>query len=215
MAYGGDLWLKDYEKAVKLAQKLKLDAQRGESGGRAAALMHGQISALAQDIRHLESSLMSQSDNPASYNVTRAELTRRGDLLAELQRSVERVKEDMRSGVRARCEQMRQMPSPREDTDTGDRFGHNATILAQQDQQIDFLEGSVGNLKNLGLGINSEIDVQLRLLGDLEEGTDKAALKMHSTQNMLVNMMNETSETCLWCTIIFLIVLIVVLLIVL
>jgi len=226
-----DQWLKDFEGAKKLALQLAKDVQKQESSGqkpdaRQAAVMRGKQAQLRQEVTHLEHTLMTISQNTTAHNVTRKELSRRGDLLAQLSEQVESVQDAVRTSMRRRLDATE---APwrdhagghnghslgRRDADEpeGDVVAMADREITNQDETLDFLHGTVQNLKSMGSNISNEIDLHCRLLDDLEGQTDSTTSKMKQAHRKLEKL-SESAPTCyLWVCICVLIVTLFVLLV--
>mmetsp|Transcript_97076 Transcript_97076/g.153045 ORF Transcript_97076/g.153045 Transcript_97076/m.153045 type:complete len:222 (-) Transcript_97076:49-714(-) len=200
----GDQWVKDYEKAKKTAQQIARDVDCNGSGKldpKQAALLRGSMVSLKQDVTHLQQSLMRMSQNTEAYNVTRKELARRGDMLAELSDTSENLQEAVRSGARRRIDAAAQNAPWREERPQAPDANFCADQeLLQQDETLDFLHGTVKNLKNMGGGISQEIDLHCRLLGELEDQTDDSTGKIQKQQRDLKRLSTDQSPSCsLYC----------------
>lgn len=218
-------WLKDHTKTTQFAEKLAAEIRtrndelsahpNGAAGqGKKAAQLRGQMAQFKQEVSQLEKSLMSLSMNPESHGLTRQELARRGDLMREISSRQEYLQEELKSGVRRPLDSAlsrRAREAAREDlegcSDEDVRLA-NQTRLMAQDEQLDCLEGSVYNLKSIGADIGQEVDLHCRLLGDLDEETDKARANIRAQKGSLAAIVEGTSVTCLWVCIVILILLI-------
>merc|ERR1719217_1618405 len=137
-------------------------------------MMRGNMASLRQEGSHLQKTLMAMSQNTTAYDVTRKELSRRGDLLSQLSDTTEQLQEAIRSGARRRIEASSGGATWREErVDPGgaENYSQEQELL-QQDESLDFLSGTVRNLKNMGGQIGQEIDLHCRLLGELEDQTE-------------------------------------------
>eukprot|EP00414_Alexandrium_minutum_P004475 CAMPEP_0113819104 /NCGR_PEP_ID=MMETSP0328-20130328/573_1 /TAXON_ID=39455 /ORGANISM="Alexandrium minutum" /LENGTH=210 /DNA_ID=CAMNT_0000787039 /DNA_START=164 /DNA_END=793 /DNA_ORIENTATION=+ /assembly_acc=CAM_ASM_000350 len=209
----GDQWLRDFEKTKKNALQVAREVQgkdfaERKPDARQAAVLRVSVAQLRQEVSHLEKSLMAISQNTQAHGVTRKELSRRGDLLAGLSDSVESIQEAVRTGMRRRADASGEPPwRDREgrNRDAGnDRLpdGDLATLAEQevsnQDDTLDFLMGTVHNLKNMGGDISEEIDLHCRLLGEAEEQSESLLGKTKQSQARL-NSLREEPVTCyLW-----------------
>jgi len=204
----GDQWLKDFEKAKASAKNLARDVHNQDCaklGARQAALFRGQMAQLRQEVSHLQQSLMAMSQNTQAYNVTRKELSRRGDVLSQLQEQVDGIQEAVRSGARQRVESDSSSPPWRDRGDGRNGGRVNGAVdssnvqalceqeIEQQDETLDFLHGTVQNLKNMGGDMNQEIDLHNRLLGDLEEQSDNATGKLKKQSHQLSQLSESAS----------------------
>merc|ERR1712039_1047529 len=61
-----------------------------------------------------------------------------------------------------------------------------------QDETLDFLSGTVANLKNMGGGISTEIDLHCELLGEMEGQTDGQVSRIKQ-QSAKLGLLNEQS----------------------
>lgn len=226
----GDQWLRDFEKARKNVQQLTREVDSKDCGkleAKQAALIRGQMSRVRQDVSHLEKTLMAISENLQAHNVTRNELSRRGDLMKQLSGTVDGLQESIRTGARRRVES-----SLPDDSRDGGHHGHSSGSATwrregrearpeggnlqqetlQQDDCLDFLHGAIGNLKNIGGSISQEVDLHCRLLGDLEEQTDKASDQVKKHQGQLLRLMEQSTTCQLWSCIFVLLLILFVLL---
>jgi len=217
----GDQWLKDFDKAQKNAQQIKREVQskdfaQRKPDARQAAMLRVSVGQLKQDVAHLEKSLMAISQNTQAHGVTRKELSRRGDLLAELSDSVESIQEAVRASARRRTDASGEPPwrdregRSRDGANERQPEGDLSTLAEQevnnQDETLDFLLGTVNNLKNMGGDISEEIDLHCRMLGEAEEQSE-SLLGKTKQQQVRLNSLREESVTCgLWVCIIVLLV---------
>eukprot|EP00929_Paragymnodinium_shiwhaense_P025585 TRINITY_DN15437_c0_g1_i1.p1 TRINITY_DN15437_c0_g1~~TRINITY_DN15437_c0_g1_i1.p1 ORF type:complete len:224 (-),score=59.08 TRINITY_DN15437_c0_g1_i1:131-802(-) len=220
----GDQWLADYEKARKTAQQLAREVDGFASSkpdARQSALTRGHLAQLKQDITKLERSLMAMSQNTQAHNVTRKEVSRRGDLVSQLSEQMEGIQEALRNGAhRRRLENgsaPQESPWRREDADDGrddmDPLQSSEMEIRQQDDTLDFLSSAVQNLKGVGSHISQEIDLHNKLLGDLEAQTETATNSIRR-QQVRLQQLSQQSPTCwLWTYVVFISLLLLVLLI--
>mmetsp|Transcript_90690 Transcript_90690/g.252497 ORF Transcript_90690/g.252497 Transcript_90690/m.252497 type:complete len:124 (-) Transcript_90690:261-632(-) len=100
------------------------------------------------------------SQNTQAYSITRKELSRRGDLLAQLSQQVEDLQEGIRLSTRRRNDAAAEPAwRDREARSTAARAGGDRAQdfnamgeqeLKHQDEALDFLHGTVRSLKNIG-----------------------------------------------------------------
>mmetsp|Transcript_60709 Transcript_60709/g.136777 ORF Transcript_60709/g.136777 Transcript_60709/m.136777 type:complete len:218 (-) Transcript_60709:17-670(-) len=211
-------WLKDYDKAKQTSVQLanvarKMSSQKLEA--KEAAYLRGQLGQLRQDVSHLQRSLLASSQNTQAYNVTRKELSRRGDLVAQLSETVDELQEVVRTGKPGSLF-------------SGDRHRHRGAHggddagglgllteqeLLQQDETLDVLSGTVKSLKNIGGEITQELDMHCHMLGELEAQTDDAAAKTRRQRGQLWKLSEESSQCHLWmciCVLLFVLVFLLV-----
>jgi len=223
----GDQWLRDFEKAKKNASQLAREVQGSDAperkpDARQAALLRGNLAQIRQEVSHLEKSLMAISQNTQAYNVTRKELSRRGDLLAELSEQVEGIQESVRSGVRRRLESSeppwRDREARAKEEIAREGSGRDLELMREQELQnqddtLDFLHGTVQNLKSMGGNMGQEIDLHVSLLGELEDQSDNSKSRMKQQQGRLSKLSEQSSTCYLWIYNIIMLVILFVLLV--
>jgi len=85
--------------------------------------------------------------------------------------------------------------------------------IEQQDECLDFLHGTVSNLKNMGGDISNEIDLHCKLLGEMEEQTGSQISKIKQ-QAARFDFLTEQNANCsLWVCICVMLVTLFVLLV--
>merc|ERR1712224_1158946 len=80
----------------------------------------------------------------------------------------------------------------------GDTVAAAQQEVARQDDTLDFLHGTVQNLKGIGGNISKEIDLHNTLLGDLEEQTDSNVLMTRKNRSSLDRLSQQSPTCCLW-----------------
>mmetsp|Transcript_46747 Transcript_46747/g.111139 ORF Transcript_46747/g.111139 Transcript_46747/m.111139 type:complete len:92 (+) Transcript_46747:50-325(+) len=88
-----------------------------------------------------------------------------------------------------------------------------AMDTVQQDESLDFLSGTVQNLKKFGGAIGEELDMHCRLLGDMEGQTEDARDRIKHQQKKLEALSSESTMCALWTCIFVMAVAIFVLLV--
>jgi len=159
---------------------------------------------------------MVMSENTQAYSVTRKELSRRGDLLAQLSQQVEDLQEGVRLSTRRRNDagveppwRDREARSTARASNGTTEFGKSADFSAMcdqamksQDEALDFLHGTVKSLKNMGGQISEEVDLHCTLLGELEDTTDDASARVRQQHGKLKQLSEHTPTCYLWAYIV-------------
>ncbi|KAJ3100650.1 Syntaxin-6 [Phlyctochytrium planicorne] len=91
--------------------------------------------------------------------------------------------------------------------------GVQQQIMRQQDAQLDEVMDTVGNLKEVAVVMNKELDDQTRLLDDLETSVDSTKGKLDMGMKRLKEFVNANADSKQQCTICGLITALVILLI--
>ena len=71
-------------------------------------------------------------------------------------------------------------------------------IITDQDDHIENLLQTVGGIGKNAKVIKSELETDIKLLGDLEFHVDKTTTRMERTTKSLDNLLKKTSNTCLF-----------------
>mmetsp|Transcript_60649 Transcript_60649/g.112497 ORF Transcript_60649/g.112497 Transcript_60649/m.112497 type:complete len:220 (-) Transcript_60649:45-704(-) len=213
-------WLKDYDKAKQTSVQLanvarKMTTQKLDA--KESAYLRGQLGQLRQDVSHLQRSLMASSQNTQAYNVTRKELSRRGDLVTQLSEIVDELQEAVRTGNPGSPLFSSDRPRFRGGGGGGDDAGGLGLLteqeMLQQDETLDVLSGTVKNLKNIGGEITQELDMHCHMLGELESQTDDAAAKTRRQRGQLWKLSEENAQCHLWaciCVLLFVLIFLLV-----
>lgn len=196
-------WLADLEKARKTAVDLARDAgakgdKKPDAAARRSALWRGSLAQLRQDVSHLERGLMTISQNPLAYNVTKKELTRRGDLLAQFSQQVEDLQSAMRSGAMSKRSGNGEVPWRDKASASSEQPRSFDEEVAGQDEALDMLHGTVKNLKRMGGEMSAEVNAHNEMLEELEDFTDDCTTQMRQ-QQVKLDKIRQGNATCyLW-----------------
>merc|ERR1712080_759353 len=116
--------------------------------GQKTAGIRGQFTQLQAKVHALEQLLMKLSANPTSYNLTRQEIVRRGDVLAKVKEDIEELKQTLQQDA----PQWKALRADKSGYDPSDpRFLEQ--LLGRQDAALDDISGSVASLKQMGLAM--------------------------------------------------------------
>lgn len=86
------------------------------------------------------------------------------------------------------------------------------TIMAEQDENLEQLDGAVDRVHRMAEEIHGELKSQSRLIGDLEQEMDETTDKMNFVMGKLAKLL-KTKDTCqLWTIVILTVVLIIMIL---
>eukprot|EP00744_Colponema_vietnamica_P021069 GILI01030031.1.p1 GENE.GILI01030031.1~~GILI01030031.1.p1 ORF type:complete len:237 (-),score=58.62 GILI01030031.1:50-760(-) len=227
-----DNFTADYEKAERLCKSILADVKtrdqlkiKGESIARLSAQLRGQLSELGLELEFLEKGLQAAETNTSPFKLTERELGRRRDkvrvLVEERRKLEEMVKNPPQSKQaeslvnewesRSRTQRMRDGEESKSMSGK-DMLQQQKMLLRDQDEALDALGGTVENLKQIGLSINDEADLHVRLLDDMDTDIDRTAHNMERNTRRVKNIGRQSSNSLAYITIIVLIVIIILLL---
>jgi syntaxin 8 len=86
--------------------------------------------------------------------------------------------------------------------------------MAQQDEQLDRLGHSIGRQRELTMAIGDELDSQILLLDDVEDGVDRHLTRLGGARKRLDNVARKARDNWSMTTIIVLIVILVLLIVI-
>ncbi|KAF4687288.1 hypothetical protein FOZ60_004161 [Perkinsus olseni] len=234
-----ELWAADLKQAQTTLQDVVRECDgtlraaatggRSQDGvGTAIAVTRGRIAQLRHLHSHLARGLSNLSTEPEAHGLTQREILHRAELLRQLEEDIRRAWSNFQSSLHPR----RGLPDLESGSTLEEGGSQVATtagsdgnmlsserLVAQQDEHLDYLRGSVSNLKHIGTAINSEIEVcrspdtlnpsasvevHCKLLDEVHEATDHAHAKQKYAHSMLQHHMEHTSTTFLWGIIVFL-----------
>ncbi|GMH34134.1 hypothetical protein BSKO_01968 [Bryopsis sp. KO-2023] len=218
-----DAWHKDYEHAKQLAQDITALIQErnlkhpdgGPQGSRMTAAARRKIGSLGTATDALQDLLASSrdvTDNERNRrrDMVRALKTQRENLLQALKREQAAVNRAslLDGGVGGRA------GPPRETDQTAALENHQliglqTQVMRQQDQELEQMEEAVHNTKHVANAINEEVDLQIRLLDNLEEEVDVVHSRMGAAAKRVKTVLTQSSECRTWSIVLLLVVVLV------
>ncbi|PFH37646.1 SNARE domain-containing protein [Besnoitia besnoiti] len=214
-----DLWDRDVSRLWSLKGEIshllqQRERQKGSSAGVASAQLRGKLLQFSQDVEQLERILHAQEAERGGF--ASVDSRRRRDDVSFLRKENENLKAAF-NRVFSTAEDDA-MEGPAEvfvDSPGSVRIvrTQEEEILAAQDAQLSFLEGTVSNLKQLGHAVGDEVEVHRRLLDDLDDDVDRAQTALQRNRDLLKNLINKQSISCLLFTALVLLVVLVFLIV--
>eukprot|EP00798_Chlamydomonas_sp_ICE-L_P020265 gene20265-27019_t len=215
-----DQWLKEYTEAKQIAQDIVQLIQERNSqhlntpeGSRRTAVARRKIGTLGTMIEKLLKSL----DSSEGPDMSELEINRRRDLLYELRNRREQMQHSIkrdngqqnRDALLSGASASRGPAMETEQTAELDSQGllqMQKHAMNQQDQALEKMEKTVTSTKHIALAIGEEVDLQTRLLDDLDEDVDVTNHRMRAATKRVKNMIKDTSHWKGGCMIFVLIV---------
>eukprot|EP00916_Digyalum_oweni_P009593 GHVL01016177.1.p1 GENE.GHVL01016177.1~~GHVL01016177.1.p1 ORF type:complete len:215 (-),score=38.44 GHVL01016177.1:208-852(-) len=211
------MWKKHHDRALSVCQQASDSVNEWRQSSAAPELeskIISQISLLDQEILTLEQSLIASSENPVAHNVNQQEIQARGKDIVELQRRRENIqsKYEYQNKNKRSMTNFDYSPVFEDNKYEVDFWSSQESLINEQDEQLDFLHGTVQNLKHIGHSINEEIDLHCRLLSNMENATDTTSNKLVVNEVLLKKMMKKrscSSTILLSLTIVLLLIIII------
>jgi len=181
MSSDGKNWLALYEQTESSLGNLSSRVNSGAGLGSKKYEADRQLKQAKNSVTALDRALNDMEANPLRYGIGEGELTRRRGLVGGLNKLIVGIEDSLSGASKAR----RDLLGPRKDYGDGEesdttkamneRELHQATKqeLQKQDHSLDALAHGVAGLLDVGQGISTELDLQTKLLGELDERIDK------------------------------------------
>lgn len=136
--------------------------------------------------------------NDGVLDISEGERATRSDALGKLSRDLRKYQSRFSEGTK------RETASPA-DTDTSTGYDEEM-VMQREPSHLDYIMGTVVNLKDLGYEINEEIDVQCRLIESIESKEDEILNKTRYNHKKLDEYLKEktVSLASLWTIVIVL-----------
>ena len=91
---------------------------------------------------------------------------------------------------------------------------YHSRVIADQDSQLDSLGASIGRQRELSMQIGDELDGQVMLLDDVEEGVDRHAAQFVRARGRLDRFSRKARENWSLTVIVVLIIILVLLIVI-
>ncbi|CBZ55614.1 putative SNARE domain-containing protein [Neospora caninum Liverpool] len=220
-----DFWKRDVrqvealrDEIVSLLQQRQKQTGGANTGasGRSSAVLRGKFSQFCQDVEQLERTLKATEAerrgdlSPAEWRQRRDQVAHLHAAKSELQIAFTRAfstGEDFYDSA-ASAEVLVDVPRGARVLKTREE-----DILAEQDEQLSFLEGTVSNLKSIGHAVGDEVDVHRKLLSDLDDDVDRAQTLLEKNRETLRKIIERQSTVCLLLTALALLVVLIFLMV--
>ncbi|PPR96634.1 hypothetical protein GOBAR_AA24030 [Gossypium barbadense] len=173
MASSSDSWIKEYNEAVKMVDDINaMISERsslpvsGPENQRHASAIRRKITILGTRLDGLQSLL----SRPTGKPLTEKEMNRRKDMVANLRSKVNQMASAFNMSNFANRDSLL---GPESKPDAMSRtVGVDNSGLVEQDEDLEKLEETIVSTKHIALAVNEELDLQTRLIDDLDQHVD-------------------------------------------
>lgn len=221
MASSSDSWMKEFNEASKLADDI--NARLGERSSlppsgpetqRHLSAIRRKITILGTRLDSLENLLPKL---PSRQPITEKELHRRQDMLVNLRSKSNQMASALnmsRFGNRGDLLGQDNKPVSEINRTTGlDNYGLvglQRQIMKEQDEGLGKLEETVISTKHIALAVNEELDLQTRLLDNLDQDVDGTGSRLQRAQKRLAVLSKKAKSSCsCMCLLVMVIVLVI------
>ncbi|MFQ6660639.1 hypothetical protein Gotur_029079 [Gossypium turneri] len=173
MASSSDSWIKEYNEAVKMVDDINAMISERSSLPASGPETQRQASAIRRKITILGTrldGLQSLLSRPTGKPLTEKEMNRRKDMVANLRSKVNQMASAFNMSNFANRDSLL---GPESKPDAMSRtVGLDNSGLVEQDEDLEKLEETVVSTKHIALAVNEELDLQTRLIDDLDQHVD-------------------------------------------
>ncbi|KAG8485049.1 hypothetical protein CXB51_021828 [Gossypium anomalum] len=179
MASSSDSWIKEYNEAVKMVDDINaMISERsslptsGPETQRHASAIRRKITILGTRLDGLQSLL----SRPTGKPLTEKEMNRRKDMVANLRSKVNQMASAFNMS----------------------NFANRDSLLGpeKQDEDLEKLEETIVSTKHIALAVNEELDLQTRLIDDLDQHVDVSDSRLRRVQKNLAVLNRRTRDSC-------------------
>ncbi|KAH1108727.1 hypothetical protein J1N35_012495 [Gossypium stocksii] len=205
MASSSDSWIKEYNEAVKMvddinamiSERSSLPASGPETQRHASAIRR-KITILGTRLDGLQSLLSRLTGKP----LTEKEMNRRKDMVANLRSKVNQMASAFNMSNFANRDSLlgpESKPDAMSRTvglDNSGLVGLQRQIMKEQDEDLEKLEETIVSTKHIALAVNEELDLQTRLIDDLDQHVDVSDSRLQRVQKNLAVLNRRTRDSC-------------------
>ncbi|KAE8660245.1 Syntaxin-52 [Hibiscus syriacus] len=198
MASSSDPWVKEYNEAVKIADDINaMISERsylpasGPETQRHASAIRRKITILGTRLDGLQSLL----SRPAVKPLTEKEMNRRKDMIANLRSKANQMASAFNMSNFANRDSLLG-PEIKPDAMSRTAGLDNSGLVAEQDEDLEQLEETVVSTKHIALAVNEELDMQTRLIDDLDYHVDVTDSRLRRVQKNLAILTKRTGGGC-------------------
>ncbi|TYI13051.1 syntaxin-51 [Gossypium arboreum] len=205
MASSSDSWIKEYNEAVKMVDDINaMISERsslpvsGPETQRHASAIRRKITILGTRLDGLQSLL----SRPTGKPLTEKEMNRRKDMVANLRSKVNQMasafnmsnfaNRDSLLGPESKPDAMSRTVG----VDNSGLVGLQRQIMKEQDEDLEKLEETIVSTKHIALAVNEELDLQTRLIDDLDQHVDVSDSRLRRVQKNLAVLNRRTRDSC-------------------
>ncbi|KAI8592350.1 syntaxin 6, N-terminal-domain-containing protein [Geranomyces variabilis] len=205
----------------------------GESFRRESEALREALLDIDEDLKALQETIGIVESNPAKFHLDARQINERKQFVLRTQAQVQDMRTAMtspKSSQRAENEAREQTLFAKKTLRTTDPYGRTSddyqmsnqrfiereaeqqqSLMRHQDQQLDGVLDTVGNLKEIATVMGQEMDDQTALLVDLESNVDTTAGKLQLGMRRLNDFIKANADGKQQCTILILIIVLILL----
>ncbi|AAD34675.1 ESTs gb/F15498, gb/H37515, gb/T41906, gb/T22448, gb/W43356 and gb/T20739 come from this gene [Arabidopsis thaliana] len=206
MASSSDSWMRAYNEALKLSEEINgmisersSSAVTGPDAQRRASAIRRKITIFGNKLDSLQSLLAEIHGKPISEK----EMNRRKDMVGNLRSKANQMANALNMSNFANRDSLLGPDIKPDDSmsrvtgmDNQGIVGYQRQVMREQDEGLEQLEGTVMSTKHIALAVSEELDLQTRLIDDLDYHVDVTDSRLRRVQKSLAVMNKNMRSGC-------------------
>jgi SYP5 family syntaxin len=205
-------WVKEFEGAKNLAQEVieliqerNVNSSTGPEASRKTATARRKLGTLGTEIDRL----LKWLESDQASGLSESEKNRRRDMLHDLRSRREQMQYALKrssghserdalfqgkpSGSNSGVSQQAKETEATAVLDTRGLLSLQQQIMKNQDMELEHMEKAIGNTKHIAVAIGEEVDLQTRLLDDLQDDVDVTNMRMRAATSRVKQIIKASS----------------------
>ncbi|XP_010497722.1 PREDICTED: syntaxin-51 [Camelina sativa] len=206
MASSSDSWMKSYNEALKLSEEINgmmsersSSAETGPDAQRRASAIRRKITMFGTKLDSLQSLLAQIHGKPVSEK----EMNRRKDMVGNLRSKSNQMANALNMSNFANRDSLLGPEIKPDDSmsrvtgmDNQGIVGYQRQVMREQDEGLERLEETVMSTKHIAMAVGEELDLQTRLIDDLDYHVDVTDSRLQRVQKHLAVMNKNMKSGC-------------------
>ncbi|GAX76115.1 hypothetical protein CEUSTIGMA_g3558.t1 [Chlamydomonas eustigma] len=228
-------WVKDFEEAKYLAQEIieliqerNVNSSTGPEASRKTATARRKLGTLGTEIARL----LRWLESDQASGLSESEKNRRRDSLYDLRSRREQMQyamkrsngqperdalfKGMQPGSSSKAGHQTKETETTAELDSRGLLNLQQQIMKNQDMELEHMEKAIGSTKHIAVAIGEEVDLQTRLLDDLQDDVDVTNMRMRAATSRIKQIISASSTWkggfCIFILIVTLVTLLVLIL---
>ena len=185
--------------------------------------LEASLTTLAEDLSDLVSSVEAIQNDPSNFGLAATEVLRRKRLVDDVGNEVEDMRQQLRTTLKNASQGNRTLP-PGMDEEMGvaeeDNYNEfeqqeQLRIMAEQDQALDGVFGTVRNIRMQADDMGRELEEQVEMLEHIDSVADRVGGKLQNGAKSLTRFARQNEDRFSGCCIAVLIIVLIILLVLL
>ncbi|XP_010476728.1 PREDICTED: syntaxin-51 [Camelina sativa] len=206
MGSSSDSWMKAYNEALKLSEEINgmisersSSAETGPDAQRRASALRRKITIFGTKLDSLQSLLAQIHGKPISEK----EMNRRKDMVGNLRSKSNQMANALNMSNFANRDSLLGPEIKPDDSmsrvtgmDNQGIVGYQRQVMREQDEGLEKLEETVMSTKHIAMAVGEELDLQTRLIDDLDYHVDVTDSRLQRVQKNLAVMNKNMKSGC-------------------